>query len=146
VTCRALRPVLGATFGYVVPLKFRPIGAAELMFCDDAGGFFKGDASFLDRYASGQLSSQDLAFLRGNGQALGPGDLTEASFRYRWAKRLHIPSDLHYVILEPTLRCNLACAYCQVSCVNERAPGHDWTEETLAATLSWLDSFSGVAL
>ena len=126
----------------VVPLKFRPTGGGEIMFCDDAGGFFKGDESFLDRYASEQLTSQDLAFLRGNGQAFGPCDLAEASFRYRWAKRFHIPSDLDYVILVPTLRCNLACAYCQVSRVNESAPGHDWTEETLAATLSWLDSLS----
>lgn len=126
----------------VVPLKFRPTGPSEILFCDDAGSFFKGDETFLDRYVSDQLNSNDLAFLRRNGQAFTLGDLAAASFRYRWAKRLHIPGELDYVILVPTLRCNLACAYCQVSRVNETTPGHDWTEETLEATLSWLNSLS----
>lgn len=39
----------------------------------------------------------------------------------------------------PTLRCNLDCSYCQVSRAHLSTPGHDWTEETLAAILALID-------
>lgn len=127
----------------VMPLKFRPFGENELLFCDDAGGFFQSNEAFLDRYAEDELTSEDQVFLRANGHAFEKaGDLAHGAFSYRWAKRLHVPSELEYVILVPTLRCNLACAYCQVSRVNENAPGHDWDTETLQSVLRWLDGLS----
>ena len=36
-----------------------------------------------------------------------------------------------YLILIPTLRCNLSCSYCQVSRAPEKAKGYDWDEDTL---------------
>ncbi len=45
-----------------------------------------------------------------------------------------------YVILVPTLRCNLACSYCQVSRAPETARGFDWSDEALAAALDFLGS------
>lgn len=50
-----------------------------------------------------------------------------------------MPESVSYVILVPTLRCDLDCSYCQVSRVAKGASGFDWSEETLAAVLSWLD-------
>lgn len=47
---------------------------------------------------------------------------------------------LDYLILVPTLRCNLSCSYCQVSRVAANRPGYDWDESTLAAVLSLLDT------
>lgn len=127
----------------VMPLKFRPAGADQFIFCDDAGGFFRSDESFLERYVQDDLTSSDRMFLASNGHAFeNAGDLAYNAFAYRWAKRLHVPSDLDYLILVPTLRCNLACAYCQVSRVNEHAPGHDWDATTLQAVIRWLDSLS----
>ena len=37
-----------------------------------------------------------------------------------------------YLILIPTLRCNLSCSYCQVSRAPEKAKGYDWDEDTLS--------------
>jgi len=127
----------------VMPLKFRPVGKQGFIFCDDAGGFFRSNDAFLERYVQDGMTAEDQAFLKTNGHAFDSvGDLAYNAFSYRWAKRLHVPPDLDYVILVPTLRCNLACAYCQVSRVNENAPGHDWDAATLHAVLGWLDGLS----
>lgn len=124
----------------VFPLKFREVTGGSLLIADDAGGFFKSDADFLERYATGRLQSTDYRFLERNGHAFSEvGDLAYTGFAYRWANRLFQPGELDYVILIPTLRCNLNCSYCQVSRVNEGTPGFDWTSETLEAVLGFLD-------
>nr|WP_200994582.1 His-Xaa-Ser system radical SAM maturase HxsB [Rhizobium rhizogenes]QCL09932.1 4Fe-4S single cluster domain protein [Rhizobium rhizogenes] len=127
----------------VVPLKFRPSSASDFLFTDDAGGFFKADEDFLHRYALDKLNDSDITFLKTNGHAYETtDDLTYAGFEYRFASRLYAPSGIDYVILVPTLRCNLACSYCQVSRANEATPGFDWDEKTLAAVLSLLDGLT----
>jgi len=126
----------------VVPLKFRPTRQDGFLFCDDAGGFFRSDEAYLERYVHNALTSHDVSFLQSNGHSFGTDDLAYNAFRYRWARRFHIPTELNYVILVPTLRCNLACAYCQVSRVNENTPGHDWGEDTLKAVIGWLDGLT----
>lgn len=131
----------------VFPLKFRAFRGGGLVFADDAGGFFKSDQAFLERYAGNSLNSGDARFLRENGHSFGEiDDLTYTSFAYRWANRLHAPAELDYVILVPTLRCNLACGYCQVSRVNENTPGFDWDERTLDAVLRFLDGLTTTPL
>ena len=55
----------------------------------------------------------------------------------RYARHFIAPG-LNYIILVPTLRCNLACSYCQVSRANESAPGFDWCEETLNAVCDYV--------
>ncbi|AIM01320.1 His-Xaa-Ser system radical SAM maturase HxsB [Sinorhizobium meliloti] len=127
----------------VVPLKFRPHTDGLLIFADDAGGYFKSDDAFLHRYACGQLTSSDQSFLSTNGHAYDSvGDLTFSGFEHRFAERLYLPRELDYVILVPTLRCNLACGYCQVSRVNETTPGFDWDDVTLEAVIRFLDGLS----
>lgn len=127
----------------VVPLKFRPTDDGLLLFADDAGGYFKADQDFLKRYVDNSLTQSDRHFLGINGHAFGSvGDLGYAGFEYRFASRLYSPAELDYVILVPTLRCNLACGYCQVSRVNETTPGFDWNDETLQAVLRFLGGLS----
>jgi His-Xaa-Ser system radical SAM maturase HxsB len=124
----------------VWPLKFRQRDDA-ILFADDAGGFFRSDEAFLDRYATGRLTNDDSAFLAANGHVFDEADdLDYTGFAYRWAGRQGRSGEIDYLILVPTLRCNLACSYCQVSRADERARGHDWTEETLAAVLRFLES------
>ncbi|RWQ22731.1 His-Xaa-Ser system radical SAM maturase HxsB [Mesorhizobium sp.] len=121
------------------PLKFRPNKAGGLNFADDAGGFFRSDDRFLERYAGDNLSEADSAFLHRHGHAFDEiDDLSYTGFAYRWAARQSYPRPTSYVILVPTLRCNLACNYCQVSRADERALGYDWTEETVQAVLRFL--------
>src|SRR5262245_49906324 len=98
----------------VWPLKFREQADRTILFADDAGGFFVSDAAFLARYASGDLTPHDHAFLKAGGHGFDQdGDPAWVSFAYRWARRQSRPQQLCYVILVPTLRCNLSCSYCQ---------------------------------
>ncbi|TGS85762.1 His-Xaa-Ser system radical SAM maturase HxsB [Mesorhizobium sp. M3A.F.Ca.ET.174.01.1.1] len=126
------------------PLKFRDAGAGTLFFADDTGGFFFGDRSFLDRYATGALSKSDQAFLQTNGHVFQEqGDADWIGFAYRWTARQATQRALDYLILVPTLRCNLTCDYCQVSRAPESASGFDWSEDTLEHVLRLIGSMTG---
>lgn len=128
------------------PLRFRPLGS-DYVLVNDAGRFFRADHAFLERCATEELSPDDEAFLLAEGHAASrEGDLPYVSHAYGIAQRLHRPRPLDYLILVPTLRCNLACSYCQVSRVSENSPGFDWNETTLEAVLRLIDSASGPAL
>ncbi|WP_186421327.1 His-Xaa-Ser system radical SAM maturase HxsB [Bosea sp. CS1GBMeth4] len=125
------------------PLRFRGGAADGYLFTDDAGGFFRADATFLDRYVSGGLTARDKAFLHLGGHGFEEaGDLAHTSFAYRWSQRQAIRTELGYVILVPTLRCNLTCTYCQVSRAAENARGYDWSEDTTEAVLRYLDGLT----
>ena len=127
----------------VWPLKFREIDDHRMFFADDAGGFFLSDHGFLHRYGKDLLTKRDLDFLHSSGHAYQrEGDLAHTAFAYRWTARQAQPESLSYVMLVPTLRCNLSCTYCQVSRVAETARGFDWTSETLQAVLTFLDGLS----
>ncbi|MBS7533299.1 His-Xaa-Ser system radical SAM maturase HxsB [Ancylobacter sonchi] len=121
------------------PLRFRDLGRGSLLFADDAGGFFKGTEDFLDRYALNALTDEDQAFLHEGGHTFQRElDLSYLGFAYRWCARQAPRRQLGYVILVPTLRCNLTCSYCQVSRAPEGARGFDWTEDTLDAVLAFI--------
>jgi His-Xaa-Ser system radical SAM maturase HxsB len=128
----------------VWPLKFRVHDDGEFLFTDDAGGFFISNQQFLKRYVTGELSTADQEFLRGNGHVFErEGDPDWTSFAYRWSRRQSKQQELSYVILVPTLRCNLTCGYCQVSRAPETARGFDWSKDTLNATLGFIGAMKG---
>jgi His-Xaa-Ser system radical SAM maturase HxsB len=121
------------------PLRFRQSGNG-FIFVDDAGGWFKSDGKFLERYGSGAPSEADICFLHNGGHAFhDQWDLAYTGFAHRWVQRQAARRPLSYVILVPTLRCNLTCSYCQVSRASEQARGYDWTDENLADVLRLLD-------
>jgi His-Xaa-Ser system radical SAM maturase HxsB len=123
----------------VWPLRFHPIESG-LLFADDAGGWFRSDEAFLSRYAYDLLTDEDLRFLKQRGHAFErEGDLGHTAFAWRWTARLASARPLSYLMLVPTLRCNQSCDYCQVSRAAENATGYDWTDETLAQVLAFLD-------
>lgn len=125
----------------VWPLKFRPLDDTRILFADDTGGHFMSDSTFLDRYARGKLTASDAKFLKNNGHAYEHDDaLAQSAFAWRWAARQSVQDELAYLILVPTLRCNLACTYCQVSRAPQTAKGFDWSEETLTETLAFIDA------
>lgn len=111
-----------------------------MLLANEAGRFFRSDALFVDRLTSGALSDDDRHFLVAHGFATEHGgDLAETCFLNRLGAGLQRPGQLRHVILVPTLRCDLACDYCQVSRANVNARGHDWTDALLAQTLAFLD-------
>lgn len=107
---------------------------------NDAGRFFRCSEDFAVRLADGGLSIRERALLRSGCHVVENGDaLGRAAHLRGVASRLTLAGPLDYLILVPTLRCNLSCSYCQVSRVAEGRAGFDWTEETLAQVLSLLD-------
>lgn len=123
----------------VWPLRFRDVGDT-LLFSNDAGDWFTSTPEFLNRYGTDRLSPADAKFLEATGCAYEhEGDLSHTAFAWKWATRQSLARPLAYVILVPTLRCNLACGYCQVSRAAESARGFDWSEDTLEDVCSFLD-------
>jgi His-Xaa-Ser system radical SAM maturase HxsB len=110
------------------------------LFVGDSGRFFASSPDFLDRLCEERLTAEDWRFLVREQLAVLDGDeLGLAAHGYGRAERLTRAGSLDYLILVPTLRCNLSCSYCQVSRAGLRQPGFDWSDETLASVLSLLD-------
>jgi His-Xaa-Ser system radical SAM maturase HxsB len=123
-----------------LPLRTRPLGASEALCVGDDGRFFAAPSEFLERLAGSSLSLSDRDFLAREGHLLEDGDeLGFYAHAYGLAERLTRAEQLDYLILVPTLRCNLSCSYCQVSRAGIGQRGFDWSEETLEAVLDLLD-------
>lgn len=124
----------------LAPLNFERLDGERLLFTDDVGGFFQSDRAFLERLVSDQLTGSDRAFLQKHGHAdSGEKDVVTLGRVAKRIWRTAVDSTLDYVILVPTLRCNLSCDYCQVSRAGEMAQGFDWSERTLNSVLAFLD-------
>ena len=124
----------------MMPLRARALAEGQVLHINDDGRFFSSDDSFVERRLSNTLSAADQAFLLKRNHLIdGLDEFGRASFQYRVAQRLTLAGPLDYLILVPTLRCNLNCSYCQVSRVPEEAPGFDWTDDILCKVLKLLD-------
>lgn len=124
----------------VWPLRFRELHGQRILMADDSGSYFLTDRAFVERYAWDELNQSDTDFLVQKGQAFyTEGDLSHTAFLTRWAQRQHVGGGSAYVILIPTLRCDLRCSYCQVSRAPIAAKGFDWDEQTLERVLTFLD-------
>jgi His-Xaa-Ser system radical SAM maturase HxsB len=128
---------------YLFPFRFEPL-ARRYLITNDAGDFFLTTSAVLERLVSRSLIPSDEAFVLERGFAfLATGDFYYNSFRSRLRERKTIEPELCYVIAIPTLRCNLACSYCQVARAPEGASGFDWSETTTEQFLAWLDALPG---
>jgi His-Xaa-Ser system radical SAM maturase HxsB len=127
----------------VVPLRLRPIGAEEMLCVSDSGRFFAAPEAFVDRLVGADLAAADHAFLEQQGLTIDPENpLHFASYAHAVAQRLERAGALDYLILVPTLRCNLSCSYCQVSRADIRQAGYDWDESVTAAVLDRIDGLA----
>lgn len=128
----------------VLPLRFRRLDPAQLVFGTEAGSLFIGNSPFLERMDKQALTDADIEFLDRRGFiSAGEGQLGETAFLHQLAGRLRPSEKLQYVLLVPTLRCDLSCSYCQVSRANISAHGYDWSPDVLARTLEFLDQQGG---
>jgi His-Xaa-Ser system radical SAM maturase HxsB len=111
------------------------------MLCvSDTGSFFGAPGDLVDRICDEELRQRDREFLDEHGFTLDPSNpLHFASHAQGAARRLERADALDYLILVPTLRCNLSCSYCQVSRANISQAGYDWSDVTLAAVLRRID-------
>ncbi|WP_066793510.1 His-Xaa-Ser system radical SAM maturase HxsB [Sphingomonas soli] len=124
-----------------LPLRVRATRSGDMLCVNDTGSFFATTTRLLDRLGDNQLTPSDLAFLKAEGHAIDPQDrLGDVAYLYNLAERATFAEQLDYLILVPTLRCNLSCSYCQVSRAGLNQPGFDWDDATLTAVLEMLDT------
>jgi hypothetical protein len=89
-----------------------------------SGGFFLASAPAVERLEQGLLGEADQTFLSLHGHVVAPDDrLASAARSLDILRRSSPATQLDYLILVPTLRCNLSCSYCQVSRVSEGRRG-----------------------
>lgn len=121
------------------PLRVRRIGSLGYVFADRSGRF--GLASPNRDWLADGVDEDRIKSLRHWGFGTFANDrLEKVSYRARQLARQTPPSHLDYLILIPTLRCNLSCSYCQVSRVGHHAKGFDWDENTLRGVERLIDS------
>ncbi len=125
----------------LTPFRFRDIGAQTLL-TNEVGDFGFFDNQIAQKIFSGNLSKDEEARL---------SDLFIRFERTQnWkllvlAKRLKdkFPPEnqkISYLMVIPTLRCNLSCLYCSVSSAQLNAKGFDWNTETIKNFSKYLDS------
>jgi len=113
-------------------LRSRKLDDQHRLVTVPSGRFFSASQELQARFDNDALLSADEQWLEANG-FLGASLLGKHAEHFVRARRRTPIAPLDYLILVPTLRCNLACSYCQVSRANEGAQGFDWSEKTLAA-------------
>jgi His-Xaa-Ser system radical SAM maturase HxsB len=125
-------------------LRSRTLANGErAVTCSRDGQFCIDDVAFTQSILT-ERSDFIVQRLIADGLVVRPGDrLGMTAFDWRTALRRYSPDKLDYLILVPTLRCNLSCTYCQVSRVPIDKAGFDWSEETLASILAIIDKLEG---
>jgi His-Xaa-Ser system radical SAM maturase HxsB len=115
----------------------------DALLVSDNGRFFASDASFLERMIGLQLTESDHQFLEAEGHAWDANDaLLPLAHAHSVAQRFAVAKTLDYLVLVPTLRCNLSCTYCQVSRASIDRPEYDWSETTLGHVLNIIDGLT----
>jgi His-Xaa-Ser system radical SAM maturase HxsB len=138
LTAGSLRADLAA--GSSSFLRSRELGASiGTLVVNQAGRFAALEHTSNARYSTDCISDiaanrADLNLVPAQHDALGL-----LAHRYACEERQDLGDQLDYLILVPTLRCNLSCTYCQVSRVAADKSGFDWSDSTLAAVLRLLD-------
>lgn len=128
-----------------LPLRARPF-ENNILFVGDTGRFFMADEPFLDRLLDSELAPDDIDFLCRERHIVERDGLGWVSHAYDLAQRWTRPGALDYLILVPTLRCNLSCSYCQVSRAAIDSKAHDWTADTLGKILELIDGLETASI
>lgn len=124
-----------------IPLRLRPMKDGNVLCVNDTGRHFSAPEDFIESLVGEAIIGIDARRLRDAGHWLEADDpLGRAAHARGVAEHLTRAGPLDYLILVPTLRCNLACSYCQVSRVGLKRQGFDWSEEMLAAVIATIDA------
>lgn len=127
----------------VAPLRARALSNGDALIVSDTGRFFSAGPDFVERLIDGELTRRDGQFLSSEGHAWEKSDvLAAAAHAHAVAQRLTAANALDYLVLVPTLRCNLSCSYCQVSRAAVDRTEYDWSEATTEHVLRIIDELS----
>lgn len=131
----------------VVPLRARALTNGTALFTNETGRFFATEGECLDRFIEDRLTPDDYRFLARDGHTYeGEADLSFTAHCHGVAQRFSRAGNLDYLILVPTLRCNLTCSYCQVSRAGINQHSYDWSADTLMAVLSIIEGLNAKAV
>ena len=126
-----------------LPLRSRMLPSGQILQVNDSGRFFATSEATLDRLMHDALSEREQHFLGSRGHSIDEEDELGLTVHARnVAQRLTLAGDLDYLILVPTLRCNLSCSYCQVSRAPMSGTGFDWTPDHLKQVFGLLDELT----
>ena len=125
----------------ITPFRFREL-SGKMLVTNEVGDYGTFDSDVVDRFFSDQLTDTELNKFRELSILVEP----EAEWKLASLMR-RIQSSakndrqrLSYLIIIPTLRCNLSCGYCQVSRAPIDAVGFDWTDEQIGYFEAFLDT------
>jgi His-Xaa-Ser system radical SAM maturase HxsB len=122
-------------------LRQRKIDHLGMIYASKSGRFYLESEPTKTASNVGSTAASNEEFLTKNGFLFNDKDRLEAiSHSYQVRARDTLSTSLDYVILVPTLRCNLSCSYCQVSRVNVDQSGYDWSDDTLEKVLGFIDT------
>ena len=117
----------------ITPFRFRPV-LDRLLITNEVGDYAFFASDVVERFFAESLSDEEHRMFRDLSILVEKGDewrLTSLMRRIRSAGQGR-HGRLSYLIVIPTLRCDLSCSYCQVSRAPLNAAGYDWTDERLA--------------
>ena len=119
------------------PFRFRELNKSMLV-TNEVGDFHLFSKDFPDKYALKSLDESEAKALEDLFVEFPDSQkwrLAALKNRIRWSQNR---PELNYLILIPTLRCDLSCTYCQVSRAPVNSRGYDWDEETLQKVLTFI--------
>lgn len=134
--------MLAESPGYT-PFRFREVGD-QLLITNEAGdyGFFAPDIG--ERFFEGALTNDEARRFRDLSILIDSENSWRVASLMRRLKDGQRPTgNLSYLILVPTLRCDLSCTYCQVSRAPLNAKGFDWGDEELQAYERFIEVYAG---
>ena len=111
------------------------------LLVNDAGDFIFLNDQNLSRLSHSELKNSEETWLDHAGFSPKESDnFFSTSHLFKKALRHSPQKKLNYLIIIPTLRCNLTCSYCQVSRANEQAKGYDWTDDIKNKFIDYVES------
>jgi len=120
-------------------LKLSELEHQSNLITNDVGDFIFMNNKNLKRFQSNALGVQETEWLNQAGVGnYDPDTFFYNAHQFKKALRYSPIKKLNYLIVVPTLRCNLCCSYCQVSRADEKAKGYDWTPEIIDEFLKYV--------
>lgn len=132
--------------GMYTPFRFREI-SGNLFVSNEAGDYAFLATSAADRFFRGDLMDHERDVFRKLSIVINPGEEWRlASLMRRLKREKPSPRQLTYLMVVPTLRCDLSCSYCQVSRAPLNAKGFDWDTQRLTEFERFIDDVGGDSL
>ena len=141
-TSRRLATVPATPNLTITPLKSIILDEGQLV-TNDAGEFFITNPAIVEKLKSNNLDSELKKFILSKNFGFeSENSLEYNAYNFKRSLRKLVPNQLKYVIIVPTLRCDLKCSYCQVSRANLEATGFDWDQKTVDLFIDFIEKKS----